>query len=544
MNSASEHMQPTHLNLAYVLEHAARFHGKVEIVTRLVENDQIHRYTYRDALARAKQLANALKNKLGVRQGDRIATLGWNTYRHLEAWYGIAGQGAICHTVNPRLFEEQIEFILNHAEDSVILTDAPFLPLVERLLEKAPALKHVIVMTDEKHMPDSSRDDVHCYEQFIADESSEFTWPQLHEDTDSSLCYTSGTTGNPKGVMYTHRSNYLHATACNGKDALGVASSDTVLMVVPMFHANSWGLTYSCPMAGAKLVLPGAKLDGAHIYDLLETEKVTFSAAVPTVWNMLLGHLKETKGQLPYLDEVVIGGSAVPRSMIETFDKDYSVTVVHGWGMTELSPIGSSCRLKSYMRDFEYDRQVDMRVKQGPPVCGVEMKVVDMDGCEQPHDGESFGRLLVRGPWIVHRYYKESELAVDENGWFDTGDIATIDEHGYMQITDRAKDLIKSGGEWISSVDLENAAMGHPAVELAAVIGVHHPKWEERPLLIVKSTDNVPSAKELKEYLASRVAKWWLPDDVVYVDDIPLTAAGKISKLQLRGRFKDFQLPT
>jgi len=537
-------MQDDPLNLAQVLEHAARFHGEVEVVTRRVEDDAIVRSTYAEVLRRTKQLAHALV-KLGVRFGDRVATLAWNTHRHLEAWYAVAGQGAICHTVNPRLFEPQIEYILNHAEDKLILTDACFVPLLERLQDRLPNVERYVVLTDEAHLPHTSLKGAIAYESLIADEPAEFTWPTFAESTVSSLCYTSGTTGNPKGVEYTHRSNFLHALSNNGKDALGVERGDTLLMVVPMFHANSWGLAYSCPMVGARLVLPGARLDGQSVYELLDRERVTISAAVPTVWNMLLCHLREHQLKLPHLREVTIGGSAAPRSMIEAFDREFGVHVVHGWGMTEMSPVGTCCRLKPWMKSLPYEQQLDIRVKQGQPLFGVSMKTIDEQGRELPRDGKTFGRLLVKGPWIVKRYYKERPDAVDAEGWFDTGDIATLDEHGYMQITDRAKDLIKSGGEWISSVELENAAMGHPHVALAAVIGIAHPKWEERPLLIVKPANGARlTAAAMLDFLASKVVKWWLPDDVVFVDDIPLTAAGKLNKRSLREQFRNYQLPT
>ncbi|MCP3694463.1 MAG: AMP-binding protein, partial [Planctomycetaceae bacterium] len=441
-------------------------------------------------------------------------------------------------------FGEQIQYIINHAEDKIVLVDLSFVPLLEELQDELPTVEHFIVMTNEGHMPETTLRNAVAYETLIADESDAIQWPSFPEETPSSLCYTSGTTGNPKGVIYTHRSNLLHAYAVNGKDVFGVGCDDSVLMVVPMFHANSWGLAYSCPMVGARLVLPGARMDGANIYELLDSEEVTFSAAVPTVWNMLLGHLEENSLQLPHLDEVMIGGSAVPRRVIEAFDRDYEVTVVHGWGMTELSPIGTACRLKPFMKSFSYEQQVDIRLKQGTPLFGVAMKIVDDEGVELPHDGATFGRLLVKGPWIVQRYFRDEVDAVDADSWFDTGDVATIDEYGYMQITDRSKDLIKSGGEWISSVDLENAAMGHGDVALAAVIGIHHPKWEERPLLVVvKAAGAAITARDLLAFLQGKVAKWWLPDDVVFVDEIPLTATGKISKLRLRSQFTDYQLP-
>jgi fatty-acyl-CoA synthase len=537
-------MQDHPQNLVNILEHAARFHARTEVVTRRVEDGSIHRYTYTDALRRTAKLANALK-RLGVRFGDRIATMGWNTYRHLEAWYAIAGQGAICHTLNPRLFEEQIEYIVNHAEDSVVLVDPPFVPILECLQERLPTVERTVVMTDRAHMPGTALKNAMVYEELIAAEPDEFDWPSFPEETPSSLCYTSGTTGNPKGVLYTHRSNLLHAYAISGRDAIGASGQDSVLMVVPMFHANSWGLAYACPMVGAKLVLPGARLDGACIYELLDSEQVTLSAAVPTVWTVLLAHLREHGLKLPYLKEFLVGGSAASRSLIEAYERDYGVTAVHGWGMTEMSPIGTTCRLKSFMRALGFEKQLDVRVKQGCPLFGVAMKLVDDAGNALPHDGRTAGRLMVKGPWIVKRYYKHDHDAIDADGWFDTGDIATIDAEGYMQITDRAKDLIKSGGEWISSVDLENTAMGHPRIALAAVIGVYHPKWEERPLLVVKpAAGAVLTREQVLDFLRDKVVKWWLPDDVVFVDEIPLTAAGKISKATLRERFKGYRLPT
>jgi len=532
-------MQDQPVNLVHILEHAARFYGKTEIVTRLVENGQIHRSNYSEALLRTKKLANALQ-KLGVKFGDRVATMALNTQRHIEAWYGITGQGAICHTVNPRLFEDQIHYIINHAEDKIVMLDAIFAPLLEKLQDRLPTVEHFIFLTDDAHMPETTLRNAVSYESLIADESDEFQWPSFPESTPSSLCYTSGTTGDPKGVMYTHRSNLLHSYAALGPNGPGPVAAETVLMVVPMFHANSWGLAYACPMVGAKMVLPGALMDGPSIYDLLDSEEVSGSAAVPTVWSGLLAHLRKNDLKLPHLREVVIGGSAVPRSMIEAYGKDYGVTVIQGWGMTEMSPMGTCCRLRPDMKNLDYEQQLDILQKQGQPLFGVEMKIVDDDNNELPHDGKTVGRLLVRGPWIVKRYYLADEDCVDADNWLDTGDIANIDESGYMQITDRAKDLIKSGGEWISSVDLENAAVDHPNIEIAAAIGIPHPKWEERPLLIVKRLGDAELTRDdVLDYLKDKVAKWWLPEDVVFVDEIPLTATGKISKLQLREQLAD-----
>ncbi len=536
-------MQNESFNLVEILEHAARFHPQVPIITRQVDDGKIYRSNYREAADRARQLANALV-QLGIEFGDRVGTMGWNTQRHLESWYAISGQGAVCHTINPRLFEEQIEYIINHAEDRVLMIDAPFVPLCEMLQDRLPSVERYIVLTDESHMPKTTLKNAVAYEALIRHQSTEFDWPVLPHETPAGLCYTSGTTGKPKGVQYTHRSNLLHAYAVGGADAAGISASETVLMVVPMFHANSWGLAYACPMVGSELVLPGAQLDGASIYELLDSQKITFSAAVPTVWNMLLAHMQEHDLKLPYLKEVLIGGSAVPRHLIETFDNDYGVTIVHAWGMTELSPLGTTCRLKASMKDWPYEKQVDVRLKQGTPIFGCATKIVDDHGTQLPHDGKAVGRLLVKGPWVVERYYRDDRDAVDDQGWFDTGDIAMIDAHGYVQITDRAKDLIKSGGEWISSVDLENEAMGHEDVSLAAVIGVAHPKWEERPLLIVKAVaGKLVSKEDMLDYLQDKVAKWWLPDDVVFVDDIPMTATGKISKLRLREQLSDYSLP-
>ncbi|MCH2211906.1 MAG: long-chain-fatty-acid--CoA ligase [Fuerstiella sp.] len=536
-------MQNDPFNLVQILEHAGRFHAQVEIVTRCVEDDSIQRSNYGEAAARTRQLANALK-RMNIRTGDRIGTLAWNTQRHLEAWYAISGQGAICHTINPRLFVEQIEYIVNHAGDRILLIDPPFVPLLEQLQERLPTVERYIVLTDNEHMPDTNLRNAVPSESLISAESADYHWPTLSYETPAGLCYTSGTTGNPKGVQYTHRSNLLHAYGVSGADGAGISSTETVLMVVPMFHANSWGLAYACPMAGAPLILPGARLDGESIHELLDSEKVTFSAAVPTVWNMLLSYMKTNELHLPYLSEVLIGGSAVPRHLIETFDKDYGVTVLQAWGMTELSPLGTVCRLKADMIDWSYERQIAVRLKQGKPIFGCNLKIVDDDNKQLPHDGQAVGRLLVKGPWVVRRYYKDEHDAVDADGWFDTGDIANIDQYGYLQITDRAKDLIKSGGEWISSVDLENEAMGHTEVQLAAVIGVSHPKWEERPLLVViRKEDSDLSRDEILTYLSDKVARWWLPDDVVFVDEIPMTATGKISKLRLREQLSDYRLP-
>ena len=532
-------MQKDPINLISILQHAGRWHGEQEVVTNTVEGG-VHRQTYAQTLERATCLASRLA-EYGVREGDRIGTMGWNTYRHLEAWYAISGQGAICHTINPRLFPEQIEFIVNHAENRLLFVDLTFVDLVAALLPKLPSVEAVVIMTDSAHMPDTAgwAVDVHCYETFLAEGAATFDWPVLDDNAGSSLCYTSGTTGDPKGVLYSHRGNLLHAYASCSADVVSLSANDIILMVVPMFHANSWGLAYAGPLTGARLVLPGPHMDGASIHGLLESEGITKAAAVPTVWNMLIAFLRETGKGLESLREVIIGGAAVPRSMIEEFDEKYGVDVIHAWGMTEMTPIGTVNRAKPFMNGLSGEEALDVRCKQGRVPYGVDMKIVDDDGNTLPHDGTTFGRLMVKGPWIIGEYYKSGESALSD-GWFDTGDIATIDAHGYMQITDRSKDVIKSGGEWISSVDLENTAMGLPEVEIAACIGAKHPKWDERPLLLVKPVPGAELSEEkVLAHVAKAFAKWQLPEAVVFVDDIPLTATGKIDKKPLRARYED-----
>ena len=537
-------MQDWPLLVHKILDHAALYHGGREIVTRTVEGP-IHRTNYREIHGRARRVAHALE-RAGIGLGDRVATMAWNTHRHLECWYGIAGLGAVYHTLNPRLFPDQIAYIANHAEDRVLLFDISFAKLVAELAPKMPSVRLYVALTDRAHLPGEAIPNLVAYEDWIAAERDDFAWRSVDENTACGLCYTSGTTGNPKGVLYSHRSNVLHAMIAAQGDAQGVRNRDCVLPVVPMFHANAWALAFVAPMVGAKLVLPGARLDGAAVYELLDGEKVSMTAAVPTVWLMLLQELEKTGKTLPYLERVLIGGSACPPSMIEIFEKNYEVEVVHAWGMTEMSPLGTLGTLKAGLHELPYEQQLAFKIKQGHPPFGVEMKIVDDEDREMPRDGRAFGRLKVRGPAVAKAYFRgEGGAAFDAAGWFDTGDVATLDAQGYMTITDRAKDVIKSGGEWISSIEIENVAVGHPAVAEAAVIGVRHPKWDERPLLIVVLKPGERAGRDdIMQFLSGRIAKWWMPDDVVFTDEIPHTATGKIQKLTLRERFGAHRLPT
>ncbi len=537
-------MQDWPLLVHKIVDHAALYHGGREVVSRSVEGP-ITRTNYREIAARAHKVAQAL-DRFGIGVGDRVATMAWNTARHLESWYGITGIGAVYHTLNPRLFPDQIAWIVNHAEDKVLFFDTTFADLVAELAPKMPSVKLFVALTDRAHLPDAKIPDLIAYEDFIGAVDGDFAWKEFDENTACGLCYTSGTTGNPKGVLYSHRSNVLHALVAGQTDALGVKGADSILPVVPMFHANAWALAFLAPMIGANLVMPGPKLDGPSICELLETEKVTMTAAVPTVWLALLGHLEQTGKMLPHLRRVVIGGSAAPRAMIETFETKYDVEVVHAWGMTEMSPIGTLGTLKAGMDALPYDKQLDYKVKQGHAPFGVEMKIVGDDDKELPRDGKTFGRLKVRGPSVAKGYFRGAGAdAFDAEGWFDTGDVATLSPDGYMTITDRAKDVIKSGGEWISSIEIENLAVGHPAVAEAAVIGIAHPKWDERPLLVIVLKQGQTADKaDILKYLSDKIAKWWMPDDVVFVDSIPHTATGKIQKLTLRQTFADYRLPT
>ena len=537
-------MQSQPLLISNIIEHAARHHSDSEIVSRTVEGP-LHRYTYADANRRAKRAANALA-ALGVVLGDRVGTLAWNGYRHFELYYGISGIGAVMHTINPRLFPEQIAWIINHAEDKVLFFDLTFLPLVEGIAPHLTSCKAFVLMTDAAHMPAASRvPGLLCYEDLLAGAAETLAWPSFDENTASSLCYTSGTTGNPKGALYSHRSTMLHAYASALPDSLNCSARDCILPVVPMFHVNSWGLAYSCPLVGAKLVLPGPHLDGKSLFELFEGEKVSMSAGVPTVWQGLLGHLRQNGLRFSTLRSTVIGGSSCPPAMIRTFQEEYGVKVLHAWGMTEMSPLGTVCNLKTKHLSWPAEEQFKVEVTQGRAVFGVDMKIVGGSGEELPWDGKAFGDLMVRGPWVVRGYFKGEGGDPLVDGWFPTGDVATMSPDGYMQITDRSKDVIKSGGEWISSIDLENIAVAHPAVQQAAVIGVAHPKWDERPLLIiVKRPGMEVSRAELLKFFEGKIAKWWLPDDVAFVDTIPLGATGKMLKTKLREQFRDHKLPT
>ncbi|MEE8415423.1 MAG: long-chain-fatty-acid--CoA ligase, partial [Desulfobacterales bacterium] len=460
-------MQDRPLLISSLIEFAALNHGDGEIVSRTVEGP-IHRYTYKDCAVRSRQLAKALE-KLGVEKSDRLGTLAWNGYRHMEVYYSVSGMGAICHTINPRLFPEQIIYIINHAEDKYIFIDLTFLPLIEKLIDHIPQVEGFIIMTDEANMPETKLSNVYCYENLMATADDDYQWPVFDERTASSLCYTSGTTGNPKGVLFSNRSTILHSYVVCTMDGLGLSTMETILPVVPMFHVNAWGIPYAAAMSGAKIVLPGARMDGEALYELMENEGVTLSAGVPTIWMMLLGYMKENNKKFSTMKRTVIGGSAVPKAMIESFHREYNVNVVHAWGMTEMSPIGTVCNLKKKHESFSLDQKMELSLKQGRSVFGVDMKIVDGTGKELPWDGKAFGNLLVRGPWIASGYFKaEGGSAVDDDDWFDTGDVATIDPDGYMQITDRSKDVIKSGGEWISSIDVENEAVGCAGVAEAA----------------------------------------------------------------------------
>jgi len=538
-------MMDTPLLISSIAEHAEKFHGEREIVSVTMDNPR-HRCTIGEVVGRARQLANAL-DKMGLERGERVATIAWNDYRHLEAYYAVSGAGYVCHTINPRLFPEQLIFIINHAQDRFIFTDLMFVPLLEKLLPQIPNVEGFVVMTSEASMPETSLPNAICYETLLAAESSDYDWPQFDERTASALCYTSGTTGDPKGVLYDHRSTVLHAFAAIAPDVMNLSSNDVVLPVVPLFHVNAWGIPYSALMTGAKLVFPGPKMgDGEALYELMESETVNIALGVPTVWLGLLQYCEQAGKRLESLDRTIVGGAAVPRAMIEQFRKAHDVQLIQGWGMTEMSPLGTANTPKYGWETLDEDEQFDLATKAGRGIYGCELRIVDDEGKALPWDGVAYGALQVRGPWICSDYFKLEGSAGThtDDGWFETGDVATIDAQGYMAITDRTKDVIKSGGEWISSIELENAVMGHPAVAEAAVIGVAHPKWTERPLLVVVAAEGQDIDKqELLEFFKGKVADWWIPNDVAIVDELPHTATGKVKKIELRKQFADYALP-
>ena len=539
-------MQNQPLLISSLLEFAERHHADGEIVSRRVEGD-IHRYTYKDMAARARKVARVL-DAMQLEAGDRAATLAWNGYRHLELYYGVSGSERVLHTLNPRLHPDQVVWIVNHAEDKVVFFDTSFLPIIQAVHTRCPQVTNWVALCDADKLPaNSGVPGLQSYEALLAAQSDGYAWPVFDENTASSMCYTSGTTGNPKAALYSHRSSVLHAYAASLPDVMCLSARDAVLPVVPMFHVNAWGVPYSALLVGCKLVFPGGAMDGKSIYELIEAEKVTFAAGVPTVWQMLLGHLKSGDLRFSTLNRTVIGGSACPPAMIQAFQHDYNVRVLHAWGMTEMSPLGTLTSLKNKHLEMPADAQMKLLQKQGRAIFGVDMKIVDGDGKEQPWDGKAYGDLLVRGPWILDSYYKgECPLVKDADGvgWFPTGDVATIDADGYMQITDRSKDVIKSGGEWISSIDIENIAMAHPAVAMAACVGMPHPKWDERPIVVVvRRPGQELTREELLAFYEGKTAKWQIPDDVVFVDAIPLGATGKMLKTRLREQLAGYQLP-
>jgi acyl-CoA synthetase (AMP-forming)/AMP-acid ligase II len=536
-------MQNQPLLISSLIDFAERHHGDAEIVSRRVEGD-IHRYTYRDVARRSRQVAKAL-DALKLQFSDRVATLAWNGYRHLELYFGVSGSGRVLHTLNPRLHPDLVAWIANHAEDQVLFFDMSFLPLVQAFHAKCTTIKHYIALCDADKLPEGSGiPNLSSYEAWIAPHTAAYTWPSFDENSASSMCYTSGTTGNPKAALYSHRSTILHAYAAALPDVMCLSARDAILPVVPMFHVNAWGIPYSAALTGAKLVFPGPGMDGKSVYELIESEKVTYAAGVPTVWQMMLSHMKPAGLTFSTLQRTVIGGSACPPAMIHAFQEDYGVEVLHAWGMTEMSPLGTLCTLKNKHLTMSKEEQMKIRLKQGRAVYGVDMKIVDPDGKETVWDGKSYGELYVKGPWIVGTYFKAEGGNPLVEGWFPTGDVATIDADGYMQITDRSKDVIKSGGEWISSIDIENIAVAHPAVAMAACIGMKHPKWDERPIIaVVKKPGAEVTREELLQFYEGKTAKWQVPDDVVFVDAIPLGATGKMLKTQLREQLKNYSLP-
>jgi fatty-acyl-CoA synthase len=537
-------MQNQQLLISSLIDFAERHHGEGEIVSRRVEGD-IHRTNYRNIALRSRRVANALDQmKLGF--SDRVATLAWNGYRHLELYFGVSGSGRVLHTLNPRLHPDQIVWIADHAEDQVLCFDMTFLPIIKAIHSRCGTIKHFIALCDADKLPeDTGIPGLQSYEAWIGKQSEQYTWPEFDENSASSMCYTSGTTGNPKAALYSHRSTILHAFSGALPDALSMSARDCVLPVVPMFHVNAWGLPYSAAMTGAKLVFPGPAMDGKSIFELIEGEKVSFAAGVPTVWQMMLAHMQTNNLKFSTLKRTVIGGSACPPAMITAFNDVYGVEVLHAWGMTEMSPLGTVCTLKNKHLTLDATEKMKVRLKQGRGIYGVDMKIVDGDGKELPWDGKAYGDLLVKGPWVISEYFKGEGGSPLVDGWFPTGDVATIDSDGYMQITDRSKDVIKSGGEWISSIDVENIAMAHPAVAMAACIGMRHPKWDERPIIaVVKKPGMEVTVSELLAFYEGKTAKWQIPDDVVFVDAIPLGGTGKMQKSKLRELLADYKLPS
>ncbi len=536
-------MQQQSLLISSVIDFAERHHGDGEVVSRRVEGD-IHRYTWADVASRARQVAKAVEG-LKLAQGERVATLAWNGYRHLELYFGVSGSGRVLHTINPRLHPDQVAWIANHAEDQVLCFDMTFLPIVQAVHSKCTTVRQWVALCDADKLPaDTGIPGLISYEAWIGAQPNTYVWPQIDENSACSLCYTSGTTGNPKGALYSHRSTILHAYGAALPDVMCMSARDSILPVVPMFHVNAWGIPYSAAMVGAKLVFPGPALDGKSVYELMEAEGVTFAAGVPTVWQMLLTHMKPAGLKFGKLNRTVIGGSACPPAMITAFREEYGVDVLHAWGMTELSPLGTLCTLKNKHLDLPEEAQMKLRMKQGRCIFGIDMKIVDEQGRELPHDGKAAGDLLVKGPWVIASYFKQEGGDPLVDGWFPTGDVATIDADGFMQITDRSKDVIKSGGEWISSIDVENVAMAHPAVAMAACVGIFHPKWDERPIVcVVKKPDAEVSRDELLAFYEGKTAKWQIPDDVVFVDAIPLGATGKMLKTKLREQLAGYKLP-
>ena len=536
-------MQQQPLLISSLIEFAERHHGDVEVVSRRVEGD-IHRCTWTDIARRARQVAQAL-DAMALPAGARVATLAWNGHRHLELYFGVSGSQRVLHTLNPRLHPDQIVWIANHAEDSVLCFDMTFLPIVQAIHARCTTVRHWVALCDADQLPaDTGIAGLQSYEAWMGCHGEDYSWPSFDENTASSMCYTSGTTGNPKAALYSHRSTILHAYASALPDSMAMSARDSVLPVVPMFHVNAWGIPYSAAMVGAKLVFPGPALDGKSVYELIESEGVTFAAGVPTVWQMLLGHMKPAGLKFASLRRTVIGGSACPPAMIDAFREDYGVDVLHAWGMTELSPLGTVCTLKNKHLKLTDQEQMKIRMKQGRCIYGIDMKIVDGDGHDLPHDGKAAGDLLVKGPWVIAGYYRPEGASPLIGGWFPTGDVATIDPDGFMQITDRSKDVIKSGGEWISSIDVENIAMAHPAVAMAACIGVRHPKWDERPIVcVVRKPGAEIGRDELLQFFEGKTAKWQIPDDVVFVEAIPLGATGKMLKTRLREQLKDYALP-